>query len=294
MTNIHIVTDSSARFPDSQIIEQYPITILPNQLEINGVRYREDLDLSAEEALQLIAESGEVPRLIAPTAEMYGELYANLIQSHDAIVSIHTSRELAQNWTNARSAAQQMSGSREIAVIDSRTICAGLGMLIKVAAKIIQEVDDIDQIVKQIRGAIDRTYTTYYVDSPAFLRENGVMSQSHGILGEMLGIKPFLSIEEGALKITEKVRTRAQAVERLVEFLVEFTDVEDAVILQSQMGITEQTRALQDRLALEFPEQTFPYTVYSPSLAAWIGADATGVVILESELDYWDYELQEN
>jgi len=291
MANIHIVTDSSARFSDSQLLEQHPITVLPNELEINGVRYREGIDLSAEDALQLIQKSGMVPRVIPPTVDMYGELYAALIQSHDAIVSIHTSRDLAQNWKNARHAAQQMSGSREIAVIDSRTICAGLGMLVKSATKIIQKTSDIDQIVKQIRGAIDRTYTTYYVDSPAFLRHNKVMTASHGVLGEMLGIKPFLSIEEGALKITEKVRNRTQAVERLVEFLVEFTDVEDAMILQSQMGITEQTRILQDRLALEFPDQTFPYTVYSPSLAAWIGTDATGVVILESELDYMDYGL---
>jgi hypothetical protein len=36
---------------------------------------------------------------------------------------------------------------------------------------------------------------------------------------------------------------------------------------------------------VEFPGQYFPYALYGPSLAALIGAEATGVVILEKETE---------
>jgi fatty acid-binding protein DegV len=105
----------------------------------------------------------------------------------------------------------------------------------------------------------------------------------------MLGIKPFLTIEEGRLIATEKIRTRVQAVERIVEFATEFEDIQDAVIVQYKHGITEQTRMLQERLAVEFPGREFPYTQYSPAMAALIGIDASGFVLLEEEVDDHDF-----
>jgi fatty acid-binding protein DegV len=83
----------------------------------------------------------------------------------------------------------------------------------------------------------------------------------------------------------EKVRTRVQAIERLVEFAVEFTEIDDAVIVQHKPFLSEQTRMLQDRLTIEFPGRVFPHALYGPSLAALIGVDAMGLVVLERELD---------
>jgi hypothetical protein len=84
------------------------------------------------------------------------------------------------------------------------------------------------------------------------------------------------------------VKTRLQAVDRLVEFVVEFSDIEDVLILQHKSYITEQTRMVQDRLAVDFPGQYFPHTLYNPSLAGLIGVDATGIVVLESEIEELD------
>jgi fatty acid-binding protein DegV len=158
-------------------------------------------------------------------------------------------------------------------------------MLVKVATKAIREDVPFDDMVRQVRGGIERIYAIYYVETVSYLLQNKIMAPSHAILGTMLGVKPFLGLEHGQLAMNEKVRTRLQAVDRLVEFVVEFTDIEDVVILQHKSYITEQTRMVQDRLALEFPNQYFPYSLYAPSLAALIGADATGIVILEREME---------
>jgi len=99
----------------------------------------------------------------------------------------------------------------------------------------------------------------------------------------MLNIKPVLTIEDGRLIAIEKVRTRLQAIERLVEFVIEFTEFEDMLIMQHRSGQTEQTRMLQDRLKLDFPDVHFPHAMYGASLAALIGTDATGLAVLENQ-----------
>ena len=288
MSNIHIVTDSCARFVNAQVMQQYPVTIVPNKITIDGKSYREGIDISAEDALHLIANRPAELTVTSPTVAEYTEVYNRLSRSHDAIISIHASRELYPSWQNARNAVQQLAGHCEIAVVDSRTICAAQAMLVRVASKAIQKQEPLDNIVRTVRGAIDRLYSVYYVETLDYLYKNKIMTASHAILGTYLNIRPFLVVEEGHLVVVEKVRTRTQAVDQLVEFIMEFTDIEDIAILQQKAHLTEQTRLLQDRLMLEYPGQYFPYMPYNPSLAALIGADATGIVVLECELDDLD------
>ena len=137
-------------------------------------------------------------------------------------------------------------------------------------------------------GAVERLYMVMFLETVDYLQHSDIMKPSHVVLSNMLGIKPFLTIEEGELRPIEKVRTRSQSIERLVEFVVEFEDLEAAAIIQSKPFIHDQTRTLQDRLAVEFPRQNFPFTVYGPSLAVLVGSDATGVVILEQEYEEYD------
>lgn len=282
---IHIVTDSGARFQHPRLTQHYPITVVPNRIEIAGTFYREDLDIGHEEMLRLIATQSIPPRVHPPSVVEYVEAYLQASHKADAVISLHTSRELSRSWHNAREAANQFSGTLDVAVIDSRTVGAGLGMLVRLAAEAAL-TEDFESAIQRVRGSLERVYAVYYVDSLDYLAPNGILSPSHAALGAMLGIKPFIGVEEGALKVIEKVRTRHQAIERLVEFVVEFDELDDALIIQSKPHLSEATRMLQDRLAIDFPQRSFPYMLVGASLAALLGTDLTGVTLLESELGH--------
>lgn len=280
--NVHIVTDSSAHFTDARILKQYPITVVPNKITIGSKSYYEKVDISTEEALHLIAHQPSPPTLTPPSAADFLRAYSKIAADYDAIISIHTSREINSSWANARRAAQQLAGHCNLAVVDSQSICVGQGMLVRAAAKAAQTATDFEALVRTVRGTIERIYSIYYVETMESLLHNKIISPAHGILGTMLSVKPFLTIENGQLIAIEKVRTRLQAIERMVEFVVEFEELEEAVILQPKSSITEQTRMLQDRLTVEFPGREFAHSIYGAALAVLIGADASGVVILES------------
>ncbi len=278
-----VVTDSGARFANQQrALQYYPLTIVPNTLKFGAHSYREDVDISTEDAFKRMVDQPP-PRVLAPTVQEYVEVYRALMTSYDGIVSVHTSRDLSDSWQHAHMAAQQMPDKYPLLVIDSRHICAGQGILVKVAAEAILEGFTFERIEATVRAAIERTYAVYYVETLEYLRHNAIMSESRAILGMMLGIKPFLSLEEGRLVVIEKVRTRAQAIEQIVDFVSEFEQLDDALIVQARVGLVEPTRTIQDRLSLTFPKQHFPFTLYSASFAALVGVDAIGVAILERD-----------
>lgn len=285
MPKIYVVSDSGARFSNARLFPNYPVTFIPYKIELDGKVYQEDAELDIDELMRLLKTQAQAPKLISPSVDEYVELYTNLSRTYDAIISIHSSREMSASWKNARQAAQQVADSCEVAVIDSQSICVGQGMLVRMACEAALAQSDFETAVRHVRGAVDRLYSVYYVESMTFLHHNGIMSEARSILSSMLGIKPFISIEEGKLTVVEKVKTRAQAIDHMVEFLSEFEELDDVAIVQNQSQMTDQARLLQDRLAVEFPGKHFPYAMYGMALGVLLGTDATGIVVLESEIE---------
>ncbi len=290
-TRIHIVTDSGARFSNPRLVRHFPVTIMPNIIEIGSRRFQEDIDISTEEAFRRISQLEAPPRIIPPSENEYAELFARLSHFCDAVISVHPSRELSESWRNGRLAAQQVNSGCEIAVIDSGSLCAGQGMLIRVAARAAEEHNNAEDIIQTVRQAVNRIYSVYCIEDVNFLGANGFIKPSHAILSRRLEIKPLVSLEEGQVIVIEKARASSEIIERIVEFLVEFNELEDAVVLQNKWHISEETRILQDRLALEFPGQHFPFTMYSATMAAYLGTAATGVAVLEKESEPLDYDF---
>jgi fatty acid-binding protein DegV len=124
-----------------------------------------------------------------------------------------------------------------------------------------------------------------------YLVNKKVLRSSHVLLGQFLGIKPFLTIDNGKLVAIEKAKTRSQVTDRMIEFLLEFVDIEDAMIIQAKVQLVDQARTVQDRFSLEFDGYHCPFMMYGMLMASLVGLQATGVLILEvdSELEQDDF-----
>ena len=282
MGKVQIVTDSSAQFLDPTVIERYQIEVVPQTIVLPERSYRDGIDLDADEFMRRITRDRVHARLEPPAIDTFADLYARLNKQTDHIISIHLSSGLSGTWNNARQATRTLLARCEIEVIDSLTTSVGLAMLVEEAARAAAEGASFDEIVHTVRAMVTRIYSVFYVDSMDYLRNSNLLSEAQALLGGMLEIKPVLSIEEGELIPIEKVRTDVQAIDRLVEYVIEFTDLERLVILQHTAYPTEQTEMLRERLALEFPDREFPLALYGPSLGALLGPDAMGMMICEA------------
>ncbi|MBE2183427.1 MAG: DegV family EDD domain-containing protein [Anaerolineae bacterium] len=282
--NIAVLTDSFASYSGFIGRDTPSLTILPNCIQIGSQRYRENLDLNNEDLLSLLRQANHAPQVTPPSVTDYVEAFTRIAKTADGIISIHASKEISPSWANAQAGARQVSHC-PITVLDSRTISASQAMLVRLALELAASGLGLEEIARAMRSAVDRTYCIYYVENTTFAFENRIIKPAHAILGTMVGVKPVLTVENGHLAAMEKVKTRAQAVERLVEFALEFAEVADTVILQSKAQSTDTRKLLLERLKVECPQRAFPTAIYGASLAALIGTDAVGLAVFEKEMD---------
>ena len=280
MSRVYVVTDGDAQM-DPRTVRDLEITVVPLTVQVGDETYQDELGQRNEELLMRMAAERVQPRIIGPTAEDFYALYSRLSRVTDQIISIHSSAKLSNIVQNARTAASEFLGRCDIVVMDSQTTSLGLAILAREAAKMAQSGRGRERILRRIRGMILRIYVVMFTDSLDYLERSGRISPAQCILGTMLGIKPFLDIEEGEIIPLEKVRSRDKGLDKLVEFAAEFSRIEEAVILQSPSYPTDEALAIGERLQSYFPDQEFPLVVYGPLLASHVGPDGLGVVTYE-------------
>ena len=283
MNKICIVTDSSAQFLHPEIAERKNIHIVP--LKLNSLAG--PLDANAFNDLDPIRHHYSVPstapKAEAPGTELFSETYQKLQSTSGTILSIHASGNACSVVANALEASEQFLGRMNIQVIDSQMISIGLGLIVEAAATRATRGENIDSLVRLVRGMIPRMYMVIFLEDLMYLERHALINRSQAILGNMLGIIPFLTVEDGRIIPMEKVRSRSRALEKIIEFVTEFSEVEQLVLLYEGEEAFAQANILSDRLKALYP--TAPITIlgYNPYLATFVGLGGLGVVVLEPE-----------
>jgi DegV family protein with EDD domain len=282
VSRVHIVTDSAATI-EQTVAEQLGVTIVPLTVRIDHQDYQDGRDLDHEELLLRMAAERIRPSIVGPTAEEFRRVYSRLTRHTDQIISLHSSASLGLVCREAHRAADAFLGRCDIVIMNSETLSLGLGILVQVAARLATASTPLGEIMRQIRGVIRRIYIVLITDTLDYLEYSQRISSAQAILGTMLGIKPFLAIEEGEIIPLEKVRSPERAIDKLAEFASEFSTIQRIAILQSTSYPTEETKMLRERLALIAPDHDFPVLLYGPLLASHIGPDGMGLVVYEGE-----------
>ncbi|NIS80033.1 MAG: DegV family EDD domain-containing protein [Anaerolineales bacterium] len=285
MARIHIITDSSARFTIPGLPERHQITLAPMKVNCGAHTIEDWPDTDMSGLRPVLDECQSIPRVEPFSVDQMAALYTQVQSETDQILSIHTSSGLCDAVANAHTASQRFLGRTNIQVIDSQTSTIGLGLLVQAAAEAVARGDDFEALIRLIRGMIPRLYMVFFLDDLFFLEQNGLISRSQAILGNMLGIIPFLTLEEGRMIPMEKVRTRSRAIEKLIEFVLEFSSVEHLAILQDSARPTHESLSISERLKTIHPDVPITTTSYGPCLSSFLGLDSLGVAVLEAEED---------
>jgi DegV family protein with EDD domain len=281
MGKVAIVTDSTA-FLEPGEAQELDINVVPLNVHIGDETLRDGIDITPEAFFQRLEQGGPIPRTSPPSVQTFERVYANIHSRTDQILSIHLSGRLSQTLNHAQRGAESLLGRCKIIVVDSLTTSLGLGILAKAAARAAQEGANLDEIVRLVRGMIPHIYIVFYVDEMDYLERGRRIGRAQAILGTMLNIKPLLFVEDGEIIPLEKVRTHEKAVEKLFEFVAEFSELEQAAIVQRHATPTEETKMLLERLEQLFPGIEFPIIQYGPVLASHIGPSAMGVCVYET------------
>lgn len=279
MSKVKIVTDSSAYLPHPNLVAQLNIEVIPFEVRLGRQRYNERIHHRDEAFFRKQDRDPAAATVAAPPLARVQDLLARLGQTHDRIICIHASSALNDMYDTVNRAASGLIGRQRIVVLDTSTISVGLGLIVEAAARAAAEDAPSAEIVRLVRSMIPHIYALFFSDSLTYLEAWGRLGPAQAFLGTMLGLKPLATMEDGDFLPIEKVRAYPRAVDKLYDFIIEFSRIEQMYLVQN--GLETEAAQLLERLEVAYPRRDFPVVGYSPSLAVHIGPKALGVIVYE-------------
>ena len=279
--SVGIVTDSSA-YLEPGIAQELNVRVVPFEVTVGQRHFQDGINLDAAGYYELVREYDDAVQVVPPSVQAFFQAYLELSRTTTEILSIHPPEALTPAIRYAREAARMLLGRCQIVVLDSQTISLGLGILVEHAARAAALNQDFEEIMRLVRGLIPRVYVVFFSENLEYLKRGGRIGEAQALLGTMLGIKPFLTLEGGTIQPMEKVRTREEALEKLVEFVSEFDDLVKLAIIRGMNDRPDEIAMLHERFEGLFPVLEVPVIYYGPVLAAHIGPDNLGIIVYEA------------
>lgn len=156
-----------------------------------------------------------------PSIGDFLQVYEPLLEAGQDIVSIHLSAGISGTYGSALQARAQLAErghEGRIEVLDSRTVCGGLGLTVLAAANSARGGRTLTQVAGDAQSARDQLRIWFVLDTLEYLRRGGRIGGAQAWIGGALKIKPILSLESEVTPV-ERVRTSGRAFERMVQYM---------------------------------------------------------------------------
>jgi DegV family protein with EDD domain len=214
--NTAVVLDSTADFPEAP--ERFPNwRVVPLYVLFGDESYRDYVELAPPEFYARLRTAEQLPTTSQPTPGDFLKTYEEL-GKYDRIYSLHISAVLSGTFQSATTAAAELGGEK-VRTVDSESASAAIAMLgLAIQRRLERGTTDeeIDALVQRYRAGASLIFT---VDTLEFLRRGGRIGRASAWAGQLLHVKPILTIEREVVPL-KRVRGNQKAMQ---EFVTAFT-----------------------------------------------------------------------
>jgi DegV family protein with EDD domain len=225
VANTAVVLDSTADFPDAA--ERFPNwRVVPLYVRFGDESFRDGVELGPDEFYRRLRSAPELPTTSQPTPGDFLACYDELA-AYERVYSLHLSSTLSGTFQSAGTAAAEL-GDR-IRVIDTRTVSlaiALLGLAIQRRLERGTTDDEIEALLERHRTDYGLLFT---VDTLEYLARGGRIGRARAMAGQLLNVKPILSIRDGEVEPLKRVRGAQKAFQEFVAALESETRDEPAL-----------------------------------------------------------------
>jgi len=275
---LKIVTDTLSDMPD-RLAEELGVSIVPLNLHFGTETYRDRVDITTEDFYRRLQTDNVLPTTSAPPPGVFVDLFTRLAKETDEILAIMTSSKISAIHESAVQAKAMVKLDCRIEVIDSLQTLTGQMFVVLLAARAARDGATLEQAVEIVREAVPRTHVRGVLETLEYLRRGGRIGKAQAFLGSLLKITPVLGFIDGEAHPIARVRSRAQAMDFMANFVKGFSRIEELAI--EDATTPDDAEMLAERLSSVFPRERMYMTRLSPVLGAHIGPGAMIVSVLE-------------
>ncbi len=278
MSKIAVVVDSTSDLPAAER-DRLGITVVPLNVHFGDEVLRDNVDISPTQFLERLVTSRQLPTTSQPSPAVFEVAFRALAKNHDAVIAVTLSSKLSGTYQSANIAAEVVSDTVRVEVIDSQMASVALALMGVRAAELAGRSDDLGSIVQQLRAEIASYHLVFFADTLDLLQRGGRIGKAASMVGSVLKIKPILRVDEGQVVPYERARTRSKAIDGLVDFVLGMPSVSQLGILHD--GNMRDAELIRERVADRVSADRVLYSQYGPVLGAHIGPGALGVCVFE-------------
>ncbi len=280
---LRIIVDGSADVPVGWA-EEYQFEILPMPIQIGERTYYQGEDIDTKLFYELLEDKSVQPKSAAPSPTRITKFIEKVADFGDTVLSLNVSGKMSSTVTMARHAAHELKDKMEMVVFDSEAGSAVLAFMAREARLREKAGESLEEILGVLERLREKVMVVLTVDSLEFARRSGRVGTLKAAVTSLLKIKPIVTLHEGALDVSELVRTRRKSLESIVSQVEERfgkTPVKVAIVHAHDQESADILKEMVEK-ALNTVETVF--TELSISVAANLGPKTVGIVAMPDQI----------
>jgi DegV family protein with EDD domain len=205
---IAVVTDSSCDLP-REFLDEHGILVVPLTVRFGEVAYLDKVDLGPDEFYRQLLTSPIHPTTSQPAPGDFLRTYRQALAKFHSVVAVHLSGALSGTLQAAKIAAQQCPKGR-LHVVDGKSASIALGLVVEQAVQAIRQGQSAKEVAERVQRAAYNVRIYVAVPTLRYLRRSGRVSWLKGRLGNLLGVKPVLSLDQhgAAIEVAKSLGMR--------------------------------------------------------------------------------------
>ena len=268
MQKIKIVVDTPCDIPDEQL-SMYEIELIGVPICVDGRDYLERMSFSCEEFYPILESAESLPTTSRIPLGSFTDVYEKLWhEGCTDIIVITMNAGGSGTYESAQMAANiffeeavEAVGTLSIHIVDSMTYSMAYGYPVMCAAEMAQNGKGVEDILDFLCDILLRMEISLVCYTLEYVKKSGRITAAAALAGDILGLKPTISMIDGTTKITAKSRGRKKATQNLIDNYHERkVSSDDPVVIVSGV-IDEYGQELKLQLEKELGREVPHYKV---------------------------------
>lgn len=210
--SIRIITDSTVDIAPAY--EKKIAAVVPMTIAFGEEEYIDGITINKKEFYDRLTGSEELPKTSQATPDAFIKVFEELTARGESAVVITVSSKLSGTYQSARIAAEDFPN---VQVVDSRNVSIGSGVLAQYACRCVEQGMGLEELTQHLIQKREEIGLVALVDTLKYLKKGGRISGTAAIAGEILNIKPVITVQDGEIAILGKARGSKKANNFLVE-----------------------------------------------------------------------------
>ncbi len=287
MNEYVIMTDSACDMSPALLAEWgVPFKSLTFRFDGSDTEYT-DQDIPAAEFYAKM-RAGSVAKTSAVNSETFLSMFEEALKAGKDVLYLGFSSGLSTTFNSARLASLELKErypDRTVRVVDTLAASAGFGLLVYLAVEKKKAGATLEEVASYIEEIKWKLCLWFTVDDLVYLKRGGRISPTAAFVGNVLGIKPVLHMDnEGHLINMFKVRGRKTAVANLADQYGKLAeDLAGGTVFISHADCMSDVEELKTMLQTRYGASVHIVTNVGPVIGAHAGPGTLALFFIGKE-----------